>query len=386
MNAHKFFGRTGILVFVASFLLLQSAFSQTAPDFTVTDSEGNTHQLYDGYLNQGKTVLIKIFFTTCPPCIQFAPFMEDYYQEWGAGENDVEFFELSDKSFDLDVNINTYKSNYGMTFPGVGSQGGSLEAVSPYKSGQFGSFTGTPTFIVIAPDGNVQFDVFGSGISGQFEALDEAILATGALKPDTMVIDTMMIDTSTTNPVSISGQVTFQTGSTLIPNVIVEVFANSEENSEVLFADTSDANGNINFSFIADSVANDAVVRARKEGAAGNGLTGIDLVQIQRHLLNIHPFTEGYQYLLSDANQTGTISALDLVELQKIILGIQPGFDDGISWYLIPADENITLNGNQVPTDYRDYILLSDVLNSSAQLHFKAYKRGDLNGSADPNE
>jgi hypothetical protein len=317
--------------------------------------------------------------------------MEEFYQEWGAGENDVEFFELSDKSFDSDENINAYKSIYGMTFPGVGSQGGSLDAVSPYKSGQFGNFTGTPTFVVIAPNGEVQFDVFGSGISGQFEALDEALLATGAMKPDTMmidtmVIDTMMIDTSTTNPVSISGQITFQTGNILIPNVIVEVFAHSDENSDILFADTSDTNGNISFSFFEDSIANDAVIRARKTGPAGNGLTGIDLVQIQRHLLNIQPFIEGYQYLLSDANQTGTISALDLVEFQKIILGIQSGFDDGVSWYLIPADENIPLNGNQVPTNYRDYILLSDVLNNSSALHFKAYKRGDLNGSADPNE
>lgn len=366
-----------------------------APDFMVTDSDGNAHQLYADYLNNGKTVMVKIFFTSCPPCIQLAPFMEDFYQEWGAGENDVEFFELSDKSFDVDSRIINYKTAYGMTFPGVGSEGGSLEAVAPYKSGQFGNFTGTPTFVVIAPDGSVEFDVFGNGISGQFDALDAALLATGAMKPDTMVIDTMTIDTmtidtmtvdtSTTTPVTLTGQITFEAGTQVIPNVIVEVYATSDPESDLLFSDTSDMSGNISLSFFEDSVSTDAVIRARKEGPAGNGLTGIDLVRIQRHLLNIEPFTEGIQYLLSDANNTGTISALDLVEFQKIILGIKTDFNDGVSWYVFPTSEIIPLNGNQVPTNFTDYINLTEVLDATTPLQFSAYKRGDLNGSANPN-
>lgn len=44
--------------------------AQLAPDFTVTDIDGQVHHLYDDYLIHGKTVMIKIFFTTCPPVIQ----------------------------------------------------------------------------------------------------------------------------------------------------------------------------------------------------------------------------------------------------------------------------------------------------------------------------
>jgi len=387
--------KMSILVALSFSFFFYQAQGQMAPDFMVTDSDGNAHQLYADYLNNGKTVMVKIFFTSCPPCIELAPFMEDFYQEWGAGENDVEFFELSDKSFDVDTRIINYKTTYGMTFPGVGSEGGSLEAVAPYKSGQFGNFTGTPTFVVIAPDGNVQFDIFGNGISGQFDALDAALLATGAMKPDTMVIDTMTIDTmtidtmtvdtTTTTPVTLAGQISFGSGQQAIPNVIVEVLATIDPNGEVLFSDTSDMSGNISLSFFEDSVATDAVIRARKKDSAGNGLTGIDLVRIQRHLLNIEPFTEGLQYLLSDANQTGTISALDLVEIQKIILGIKPDFDDGVSWFFLPVNETIPLNGNQVPTDFKAYIQLSEVLDETTPLQFKAYKKGDLNGSANPN-
>ncbi len=160
-----------------------SAAAQNAPDFNVTDARGNPHTLYEDYLDKGKTVVIKIFFTSCPPCNQIAPFMEPLYQEWGSGDQDVEFFELSTQSFDDNQRITAYADQYNITFPSVGSEGGSVEATKPYRDGDFGLFTGTPTFVVIAPDGTVNFDVSGLGTQGTIDALDDAIAATGAAKP-----------------------------------------------------------------------------------------------------------------------------------------------------------------------------------------------------------
>ena len=157
--------------------------SQTAPDFTVTDSHGQQHQLYADYLNQGKTVVLEVFFTTCPPCNLIAPLLEPLYQEWGAGDHDVEFIELSDKNFDTDELINAYQANYNETFIGVGFEGGSLAAVQPYKNGTFGPWFGTPCFIVIAPDGTLQYDVDGPNPQATIDSIDVAIAGTGALKP-----------------------------------------------------------------------------------------------------------------------------------------------------------------------------------------------------------
>ena len=109
--------------------------------------------------------------------------MEPFYQEWGAGQHDVEFFEMTDKSFDTNSLVEAYAQQYNETFPAISMQGGSLAAVQPYKNGDFGVWFGTPTFIVIAPDGTVQFDVDGAGNQATINALDDAIAATGALKP-----------------------------------------------------------------------------------------------------------------------------------------------------------------------------------------------------------
>lgn len=68
------------LLFIATFLFTVSLFAQSGPmeraltksmvkvtdeigDFTITDSDGNTHNLYDE-LNLGKTVFLDLFFTT----------------------------------------------------------------------------------------------------------------------------------------------------------------------------------------------------------------------------------------------------------------------------------------------------------------------------------
>jgi hypothetical protein len=57
-----------LLAFALSFnLSAQLTDGTQAPDFTLTDLDGNTHNLYD-YLNAGKTVFIDIFAAHCPTC------------------------------------------------------------------------------------------------------------------------------------------------------------------------------------------------------------------------------------------------------------------------------------------------------------------------------
>lgn len=169
---------------VLFFFFIGQAFSmsaQVAPNFTVTDSWGNIHRLYEDYLDQGVTVVIKVFYVACPPCNAIAPHLEPLYQSWGGGDADVQFIELSIKQTDTDALVNGYKNNHQTTYPASGGQGGSVAAVTPYTSGMFGVYTGTPTFVVIAPDKTVNYDVSGFNIQGTIDAIDAAIEATGAL-------------------------------------------------------------------------------------------------------------------------------------------------------------------------------------------------------------
>ena len=342
-----------------------------APDFTVTDSHGESHSLYADYLDQGKTVLIEIFYTTCPPCNSIAPLMEPFYQEWGAGEYDVEFFELSDKNFDSDALVNAYQEQYSETFIGAGVEGGSLAAVAPYKSGQYGPWFGTPTYVVIAPDGTFRYNVDGSNNQSTIDSLDAAIAATGAVKP---VIE---------QPVIVSGVVQFLQGSLGVGNAIVQLL---DANDNIVMSDATNTSGEFDLSILLSEVQAGWKLKVVKEGDPLNGVNVLDMVRIQKHILFIESFDNPFGKLASDVNESGTITALDIAGILKILLGRADNFADGESWIVVPADTDFGPPTQNPPVIGETTILLDDILSGARQPHWIAIKKGDANGNANPNE
>jgi len=109
--------------------------------------------------------------------------LEILYQDWGAGQYDVEFIGLTIDPDDTDIKLKIFEAQTGVTYPSASNEGGGPEAALPYLEGDFGVFVGAPTIVVIAPDGTVQFDV-GYGSSPQTPGLvNQAIVNTGATHP-----------------------------------------------------------------------------------------------------------------------------------------------------------------------------------------------------------
>jgi len=156
---------------------------QTAPDFEVMDTEGRILNLYEDYLDQGKTVVLELFWEGCPPCNEFAPLLGELYKDWGDGQRDVEFIALDVLMNERDADVIAFQTKHGHTWPGVSANGGSLGASFPYRDNQFGTYLGTPTLIVISPDGRVEFSPNGFNRTETGLALiDAAIRSSGATK------------------------------------------------------------------------------------------------------------------------------------------------------------------------------------------------------------
>jgi len=164
-------------------LSVSLAFSQTVHDFTVTDTYGNTHELYADYLDQGKTVVIDFFWVNCPLCYNLAPHLQTLYEEWGAGENDVQFMALTIRQDDDNSDVLNFDNGAGVTYPSISAEGGAIEAGAPFLDDDYGFFEGSPAIAVIAPDGTVQFDIFGSAPSSVIPAVEQQIIDTGATHP-----------------------------------------------------------------------------------------------------------------------------------------------------------------------------------------------------------
>ncbi len=147
----------------------------------------------------------------------------------------------------------------------------------------------------------------------------------------------------------------------------------------VAYEATTDANGFYSFAGVHHS--SDYVINPIRNHDPMNGVSTLDLVAIQKHLLGITPFTEFDKFVAADINLSETVSAIDIVELRKLILGIYVEFPNNESWRFIDPE---CVPANQTyPGLCQEEINLNTytVVNQMA-LDFNGVKVGDLNGSA----
>lgn len=179
--------------------LAQFSFAQEVPDFTVTTVHGEEFNLYS-HLEEGKTVVLDIFFVNCSACNTIAPSLQELNMEWGDGTGDVVFISLTD--VDTNEEIIPFEETHSLTFPAAGTDGGATEAVQPYKNGEFGDFFGYPTISVINPDKTITFDIWGDSIEGIKSSIHSAIEESGASFPSSVYESKAVASLSTyPNPV-----------------------------------------------------------------------------------------------------------------------------------------------------------------------------------------
>jgi thiol-disulfide isomerase/thioredoxin len=332
------------LVFTFSF-----ASAQTAPDFTVTDSDGLVHELYKDHLDKGQTVVIKLFFTTCPPCITLIPWTKEKYLAWGSGQYDVEFIELSTQAFDSNEDVANYKNQYGIPFPGVGYDGGGQAAGLIYKTGTFGPYYGTPSLAIIAPDGTVTM-----GFS--YDDFDELVAATGATGMDN--------GNGMDDPTLFSLNIDTKSNSSPADIKYILKPADADSPTYDILAITG---GNMSFEYPSEEfpeIENPVIVVEVTGSVADESLSGVDLLKIRKHILELEPLTEPHQLLAADVNSDNKISVVDLLNLTKAILELIDEFpNDTPSWKSIPAQIELNLDPGQ-----------------TIDLEFQLVKIGNVNG------
>lgn len=110
------------------------------------------------------------------------------------------------------------------------------------------------------------------------------------------------------------------------------------------------------------------------------GVSTLDLVYIQRHILEIEKFNSPYKMIAADINNDERISASDISQLRKLILGVYDNFPNNKSWRMV--DMNYKFPD---PSDPFQYLLPEryhiESLGSNMNINWVGIKIGDVNDS-----
>ncbi len=120
---------------------------------------------------------------------------------------------------------------------------------------------------------------------------------------------------------------------------------------------------------------------AAKDGDILNGVSTFDIVLIQAHLLGLRSFESLDQFVSADVNGSGGVSAADLADIRRLLLGHYPsGFPNSPNWRFLNASIDLdNLQDAELLTESWDLV---DVYEERMDIDFYGVKMGDVNRSA----
>ena len=109
----------------------------------------------------------------------------------------------------------------------------------------------------------------------------------------------------------------------------------------------------------------------------------LDIILVQRHILGLNTFQEEGQLIAADVNFDGRVTATDLVEMRRVLLGSDHTYANGNEWVFYSAESMAQFEGLDVFRASQEVTITPE--NYMLSHDFVGIKAGDVNGSADIN-
>jgi hypothetical protein len=202
---------------------------------------------------------------------------------------------------------------------------------------------------------------------------------TGFCETYVIIQDNMGLCQSS-NPLvaTVAGNATTENG-VGVGDVMVEVSGNGPSTAPVYTAD------NGNFEFIDLETGHDYTFTPNRDDNPTNGVTTFDLVLITKHILNTTLLDSPYKIIAADANNSGTVTTLDVVQLRKLVLNINQTFTNNTSWRFVNADQTFSDPSNPFADGIQEFYNVNDLDGDINDVDFVAIKVGDVNNTVTPN-
>ena len=188
---------------------------------------------------------------------------------------------------------------------------------------------------------------------------------------DFCIVNLRIVDNGGGGMAMVSGQVVTEFG-----EEVEQVVTNLNGPLNFNNTDMTDVTGT--YAFTDTPLYADYQVSGTKTDDYLNGVSTLDLVLIQRHILGQTKLDSPYKMIAADINKDNQVTSLDLLELRKLILGIYSELPNNGSWTLVDSDNSLTVES---PWNYEESIAISDLNQDMGEEDFIGVKIGDVNGS-----
>ena len=188
---------------------------------------------------------------------------------------------------------------------------------------------------------------------------------------DFCLVNLRIVDNMGGGSARISGSIATEYGET-VENVMT-MLTGPVNISEMSMTDASGQ-----FAFENIPMFTDYNVQAEKNDDYLNGISTLDIILMQKHILRQEMLETPYQMIAADIDGDKNITAIDLIELRKLILGITSEFSNNGSWKFVDASLPLTTAN---PWLYREQRSIEDFQDDMLTEDFIGVKIGDLNYS-----
>lgn len=145
------------------------------------------------------------------------------------------------------------------------------------------------------------------------------------------------------------------------------------ENGTILDSATTDAFG---FYALCIESGETATITPQSPNDYLNGVSTFDEVVIERHILGQDLFTSPLQLIAADVNTTQTITSLDILLVQQLILQQISEFENSPSWKYVANSDDLTL---ETAFEAQFVHFIEDINTNEFDKNFTAVKMGDVN-------
>ncbi|MBK6949879.1 MAG: T9SS type A sorting domain-containing protein [Haliscomenobacter sp.] len=112
-----------------------------------------------------------------------------------------------------------------------------------------------------------------------------------------------------------------------------------------------------------------------------NGVTTFDLVLIQQHILGQKLLASPYKIIAADINNSKSVTTLDMVQLRRVILNLEPRFPSNRSWRFVSASHVFTDPYNPWNRPFPEVLSYNDLPDTVRHGNFIGVKIGDVSGN-----